>query len=224
MADEKIAELGARGYLMQDLVFELSVRACERHRVREYLKKMSDGVLVIESKFEEYLRYLVGKTEDLRESIDNVKNFRTSLGPSEDEAKKMAFFKLKKIHLSKLKKTNLNNLPFDLEHKIVGDIEVELLIKYGVIEKLSYSFQSTVVPYLFIHYSNDPESGWRFELIYSKGSTKDLISHFTFSNQYFLEIRRTANSESKLEIPKVGTFKLGPLMLFLNSKIREQVI
>jgi hypothetical protein len=51
-----------------------------------------------------------------------------------------------------------------------------------------------------------------------------LIGQFSIRNKEFLDLKRTANSEAKLEIDHVGTFRLGPFIIFLNSKMRELIV
>ena len=223
-ADERANDLIARNYSLDFVLFELSKRMTERHSHRNYIQKLSEGVHIIEDAQSAYLQYLDGKIEDLETCVNNVKLFKTSLNPNQKEMKNMAIFKLQEKHLQMMKNKKLDDLPTDVRHQIVGDVKVKVLEKFGVIDKLAHGFKAGTVEHLWMHYSNDRNSGWKFEVIFAKGRVKDMIGSFVISNEEFIDVRRTANSESKLEVPGVGTIRLGPFIIFLNSRIREQVV
>ena len=115
-------------------------------------------------------------------------------------------------------------MPSGIDHEIVGDIPINLLEKHGVIERLAHGFHNETKKGLALHYSHDKKLGWKFEIIFSSGKSKDLIGQFYISNKEFIDIKRTGNSEAKLDIKDIGIFKLGPFILFLNSKIRENIV
>jgi hypothetical protein len=223
-ADERINDLIARNYSLDYVLFELSKRISERHHHRNYLQKLKEGVHFIEDAQSEYLEFLMNKKKDLETCIENVKLFKTCLNPTQKQMKDMAFFKLQKKHEQNLKNKDISELPPDVKHQIVGDVRVDVLQKYSVIERLAHGFKSNISRDLWLHFSNDRRFGWKFEVIYVRGKTKDMIGSFSLNNQEFIDIKRTANSEARLEVPGVGTFKLGPFVLFINSRIREQVV
>jgi hypothetical protein len=224
MSIEQVDDLIARNYTIDYLLFEMSKRISERHTHRFYLKKMNEGLHNIEAAWRTHVKYLEMKEGDLTAAVENVKFFRTNLNPTEKEMQKMAYFKLENTHISLMKKRKVNDMPADIEHRIVGDIPVTLLEKYGIIERLAFGFRADVKESLSLHFSQDREAGWNFEVILNVGKSKDMIGTFSIPNKDFLELRRTANSEAKLEVKGVGVFRLGPFVLFLNSRIREQVV
>lgn len=179
---------------------------------------------IIEGSRQEYLVYINKKQDDLKLSLENVTFFRTSLNPSDKEMKKMAYYKLEAAHIKKMKSKKYYDLPAGIEHEIVGDVPIIFLENSGVIEQLAYGFRRETKQGLSLHYSHHKQHGWKFEVIFSSGRARDLIGQFQLSNKEFIDIKRTANSEAKIDVPNVGVFKLGPFMLFLNSKIRESII
>lgn len=224
ISDERVNDLIARNLTIEYLLFELSKRISERHSQRQYLKKLSEGAHIIKSALQAFLIYLEEKESDLKLCIENVTFFRTNLNPTEKEMKDMAYFKLEKKHQSVLKSRRLQDMPGDIVHDIVGDIKISDLESYGVIDTLTFAFGKDIKRDLFLHYSHDKIQGWKFEVIFYAGKTKDLIGNFSLSNKDFIDIKRTANSEAKREIKGIGTLRMGPFIMFLNSRMREQIV
>ena len=112
-------------------------------------------------------------------------------------------------------------MPTSICHKIIGHIPIVTPEKLGVIERLEHRFRRDNKTRLISHCSHSRALGWNFEVIFTKSSNKDLVAQFSILNQQFLDIKRITNSEAKHEVKDVGLFKLGPFILFLNSKTRE---
>lgn len=208
---------------MEYLLFEVSKRISERHSQRSYLKRLNEGIHIIKSAQATYLDFLSHKQEDLKQALENVTFFRTNLNPTEKEMQKMALFKLETTHLKKMKAKKMYDMPAGIEHEIVGDVSISYLEQVGVIEKLTYGFRRETKQGLNLHYSHSKDSGWKFEVIFSSGKNKDLIGQFQLDNKEFIDVKRTANSEARLEVKEIGVFKLGPFIMFLNSKVRENI-
>ena len=102
-------------------------------------------------------------------------------------------------------------MPTGICHEIIGDIPIVTLEKLGVIEKLKYGFRRDAKIGLISHYSHNRALEWNFEVIFTKDSNKDLVSQLSITNQQFLDIKGTTNSEAKLEVKDVGVFKLALL-------------
>ena len=97
-------------------------------------------------------------------------------------------------------------MPTGICHKIIGHIPIVTPEKLGVIERLEYGFRRDTKTGLILHYSHSRALGWNFEVIFTKGSNKDLVSQFSITNQQFLDIKRITNSETKHEVKNVGVF------------------
>ena len=78
-------------------------------------------------------------------------------------------------------------MPTGIFHENIGDIPIIILEKLGVIEKLEYGFRRDNKIGLISHYSHSRALGWNFEVIFTKGSNKDLVAQFSIANQQFLE-------------------------------------
>lgn len=223
-ADEKVQDLMSRDFSMDYLLFELSLRLKDRHNYKQYLRRLQEGVHHIVGAQEQYFEILREKEKDLTTALDNIVNFRTTLHPTEKEMKKMAYFKLEQTHFKEMKKRKILDLPADIEHDIAGNVSIGLLEANGVLERLEHGFRRDTRQALNLHYSHHKLKGWHFEIIFNKGDNTDMVGQFDISNQDFFALKRAANSEAKLDIPNIGTFKLGPFIIFLNSRMRRQIV
>lgn len=222
--EEIVKDLISKNYSIDYLIFNMSKRITERHIQRLYLKRLNEAISIIIDTQQIYLNYLITKEKDLKLAVENVTFFRTNLNPTEKEIKKMAYFKLEKTHLKELKSKKLSHMPAGIEHEIVGDIPIALLEKNGVVDRMLHNFDQKIKKNLYMHYSHDKKTGWKFEIIFSTDKIKDLIGQFFISNKEFIDIKRTATSETLLEVKGIGSLKLGPFILFLSSRIRQNIV
>ncbi|CAG9322858.1 unnamed protein product [Blepharisma stoltei] len=223
-ADEKVQDLMSRDFSMDYLLFELSKRLKDRHSYKQYLRRLQEGIHHITAAQEEYFHNLREKEKDLTAALDTIANFRTSLHPNEKEMKNMSYFKLSQTHNLVMKKRKILDLPADVQHDVAGNVSIVTLENNGVIERLEYGFRKDTKNSLELHYSHHKKKGWHFEIIFNQGESSDMIGQFNLSNEEFLNLKRSANSEAKLDIPNIGTFRLGPFIIFLNSRVRKQVV
>jgi alpha-tubulin suppressor-like RCC1 family protein len=223
-ASEKVLDMISRDFALDYLLMIISQRLRQRYNFRYYLRRITEGIQHIESSQSTYEDLLNNKLLDLKTCLDDITFFRTKLKPDEKEIKKMAYFKLEQLHEKNIKNKKIRELPPDVSHNIVGSIPMTLLEENEVIERMAYGFKRSGWKGLNLHYSHDKQRGWHFELIYRKGKTQDLIGQFDLSNERFIELKRTANSEAFFDVPQVATFRLGPFIIFLNSRIRQQIL
>lgn len=223
-ANEKVLDMISRDFSFDFLLILISQRLRQRQHFRYYLRRITEGIQHIENSQSSYIELLNSKLIDLQISLDDITFFRTNLKPDQKEIKKMAYFKLEQLHEKNIKSKRIRELPPDISHNIVGSIPMTLLEQNEVIEKMAYGFKRSGWKGLNLHYSHDRQKGWHFELIYRKKKTQDLIGQFDLTNERFIELKRTANSEALFEVPQVATFRLGPFIIFLNSRIRQQIL
>ena len=224
MADEKLQEMIAIDYNLENLLLGMSNRLRKRHNFKNYFNRLWDGIHQIQLEHHKYLETTQLKQQELQMVLENITEFKTNLKPSKKELNKMAFFKLKKKHQYLIQKQQVNELSSEVSQEIAGDISLKFLLQKQVITNLAFAVRGKTISQLFLHYSHTSDLGWKFEVIFKNSSSQNLIGHFTISDKNYLELKRTANSEAEFVVPNLCTFKLASLVIFLNAHVRKQVL
>ena len=102
-------------------------------------------------------------------------------------------------------------MPNGICHEILVNIPIVTLEKTRYYWKAWVWVQKRYKTGLISHYSHKRAIEWNFEVIFTKDSNKDLVSQLSITNQQFLDIKGTTNSEAKLDVKDVGVFKLALL-------------
>lgn len=219
-AQEKVTELINRDISLESVLSDISRRFKARKSQGFYLRRISEGVQALNNAKDLYLDFCRTQIGDLETALSNISTFRLNVRPTEKELKQLTQAKLLGLHLKNLQHRNVQHLPNEVKHDIVGSVAVRDLERFAILEQLTASYNLSQKKSMELHYSHSRNNGWHFELIYKNRAGQDLLGQFNMTNEQYLDLKRIANSEATTEIPGLGRFRTGPLVIFLNSKIR----